>query len=168
MKVVIVLILTTILNLSAVELKLNDIIFKNSKNEFYSSKDNGSNFKKLRFVENMFKNQIFRSTDDKIFLSIDKGSNWKEDNAPKLSIESNEKFDISIYPNPSSQFIYISSKKNLLDIEIFNILGSPVMKLASLDSKLERVNTESLNSGSYSIRIRTEEGVSFQKILISK
>lgn len=166
--IVIVLIMTSSFKLLAVELNFKDVIFKNSNNEYFSSKDDGNKFKKLRFVDNVFKNQKYISTVEKTFISNDKGLHWDEDYSNKVKLESNEFSNLKIYPNPTSKYFSISSDTYILDVEIFNIFGSSVKKISKLKSKLELINIEELNPGSYLIRIKTEDGVQFQKVLISK
>lgn len=72
--IVIVLIIISSFKISAVELNFKNVIFKNSNSEYFSSKDNGNKFQKLRFVDNIFKNQKFISTGEKTFISNDKVS----------------------------------------------------------------------------------------------
>lgn len=164
--IIILLILLTGLKASAIELNLNNVIFKNSNNEYFISKDNGNNFQKLRFVDNIFKNQKFISTDEKTFISDDKGAHWKEKNI--ISLESDESLNLNIYPNPTNQYFSISSETDILEIEVFNIYGSSMLKLTDLNSKLKTINIEALNSGTYTVRIKTEDGLKFHKVLISK
>lgn len=72
------------------------------------------------------------------------------------SVENNFKNRVSVYPNPASHMLYISSPEIVESIQLFNLGGQMVM-----DTKLVAgaVNIESLNAGIYFIRINTEDGV---------
>jgi len=68
--------------------------------------------------------------------------------------------NIKIYPNPANDIINISNVNNAT-IEIYNIYGQLV-----LSTKNTEVNVTSLSSGTYNVKIITENGTSIQKINI--
>ncbi|HEY0047270.1 MAG TPA: T9SS type A sorting domain-containing protein, partial [Flavobacterium sp.] len=78
-----------------------------------------------------------------------------------LGIDSFNTDTIVIYPNPATEQISISGVGEILQIEIFNILGSKVF-----DAKdTNKVDISSLDSGVYLISIQTESGSGFKKFI---
>lgn len=70
---------------------------------------------------------------------------------------------INIYPNPSSDFIYINSKdSDNYTISLFNILGELI-----IDKKinLQQLNLSNLPNGQYFLKIESESGIINEKIL---
>ena len=70
---------------------------------------------------------------------------------------------INIYPNPSSDFIYINSKDNDdYTISLFNILGELI-----IDKKinLQQLNLSNLPNGQYFLKIESESGIINERIL---
>jgi hypothetical protein len=62
----------------------------------------------------------------------------------------------NIYPNPASNIIYLNLPKSILnsDIEIINTLGTVVAKYPL---STEKINIEKLNSGTYFIKVQTQD-----------
>ena len=70
---------------------------------------------------------------------------------------------ISIYPNPSSDFIYINRKdSDNYTISLFNILGELI-----IDKKinLQQLNLSNLPNGQYFLKIESESGIINERIL---
>ena len=70
---------------------------------------------------------------------------------------------INIYPNPSSDFIYINMKDSYkYTISLFNILGELI-----IDKKinLQQLNLSNLPNGQYFLKIESESGIINEKIL---
>lgn len=63
---------------------------------------------------------------------------------------------IDVFPNPSSDWIYITSKVMMDKIEIFNTSGITLMKITPID-KQTKINLEKLPSGVYFIRLQSED-----------
>ncbi len=61
---------------------------------------------------------------------------------------------ISIYPNPSHDFIYVASEDKILGIEIFNLQGAKV-----LETKSTRINVETFSNGMYLLTVHTRNGL---------
>ena len=77
------------------------------------------------------------------------GTLW--DSTP-LSIEDyiNESSPLKIYPNPTSDFIYIASYLNIKEVEIFNIIGQK--KKIKIDNN--KINVLSLDNGTYILKVK--------------
>jgi hypothetical protein len=77
----------------------------------------------------------------------------------------NPQLPFSIYPNPASESIAISSKFGIEKIEIFNLLGKTV--LSASPSPTGRVGVGLLPNGLYIIKAYTEKGVFQQKLVVN-
>ena len=87
------------------------------------------------------------------------------DNVGNFPLSSNNitKEIINIYPNPSSDFIYINRKdSDNYTISLFNILGKII-----IDKKinLQQLNLSDLPNGQYFLKIESESGIINEKIL---
>ena len=87
------------------------------------------------------------------------------DNVGNFPLSSNtiNQETINIYPNPSSDFIYINSKdSDNYTISLFNILGELI-----IDNKinLQQLNLSNLPNGQYFLKIESESGIINEKIL---
>ena len=87
------------------------------------------------------------------------------DNVGNFPLSSNtiNQETINIYPNPSSDFIYINSKdSDNYTISLFNILGEII-----IDKKinLQQLNLSNLPNGQYFLKIESESGIINEKIL---
>lgn len=72
---------------------------------------------------------------------------------------------ISIYPNPVKGNMNIVSNENINHIWIMNNLGKIVIEKA-MDSKQTQIDVSSLNAGIYYVKIKTNETVISNKILV--
>ncbi len=70
--------------------------------------------------------------------------------------------DINIFPNPASDYIYVSGS-DIIKIDIINSLG---MHIFFSDEKI--INTSKLPDGIYLLKVQTEAGLIIKKILILK
>jgi len=65
------------------------------------------------------------------------------------SIDDQNQLNISFYPNPTNNTLFISGIESPLTISIYNALGKKVLSVNNTDS----INVEALPSGVYTIRI---------------
>jgi hypothetical protein len=63
--------------------------------------------------------------------------------------------DLSIFPNPVSDILYIDTRRNINTLAVFNLLGEKIMEFRGSRNHLD---VHALKSGIYFIRIRTENG----------
>lgn len=78
--------------------------------------------------------------------------------------------DFSIFPNPSNGIVNISSNVAALKIrtiEVFNSKGQ-LIELLSNKTSYERIDFSSFPTGTYFLRLRTNNGVLTEKLLIEK
>lgn len=74
---------------------------------------------------------------------------------PTASLEDIENLTISMYPNPTTDFITIDSSENG-SFTIVDMMGSVVAEGVVNNNK---VNVTALNSGTYFVNFTTENGV---------
>lgn len=70
--------------------------------------------------------------------------------------------NITLYPNPVKNRLFISSFSDIEKIEIYNLVG---ILLKRIESDFESIDMTYLNNGSYLIKVYTERGTS-SKIVI--
>lgn len=69
---------------------------------------------------------------------------------------------ISIYPNPASDYINISTTNNIQYVEMFDILGKKVIHSESIS----KISVSHLQSGIYIVKVFTDKGKITKKIVI--
>ena len=84
-----------------------------------------------------------------------------------ISIKENEKKSrITLFPNPTSNWLNIKSDENIVSIRIYDLLGRIVFN-KNCNSKLDKLNLQSINNGKYFIQIITQNNFNFfEKIII--
>jgi hypothetical protein len=68
---------------------------------------------------------------------------------------------VSVYPNPSSTIIQVSSNYQITEIKIIDLLGKEV-----LTSREKEIDINNLHDGVYFIEVKTNTGRSTQKIIV--
>ena len=71
---------------------------------------------------------------------------------------------VIIYPNPTKNKFKILSEEAILNIELFDLLGKKLEVLFDDDI----VSTTTLESGIYTVFIKTKKGISQKRIIIEK
>lgn len=84
-------------------------------------------------------------------------------NNPKI----NSKSTISIYPNPTSDYVYIQSNKEIKQITLFDIHGKKLMQLKPLSSD-RKISLKHLKEGIYYIVITDYKNQHIKKKIIKK
>ncbi len=91
------------------------------------------------------------------------GSNYGQPwHAPALGTATFEDFIVSVFPNPTTNFIQITGIKDAATVVIYNIMGAKVLSLSANDNQI--INFD-FATGIYSVRI-TENDKSITKKLI--
>jgi len=85
-------------------------------------------------------------------------------NFSSLGLDDNqlESTEVSIYPNPTSKFIYVSSSYIIDKVEIFDIPG----KLVLTTEKTDQIRVDQLPVGVYIFKAYAEEGSLTKKVII--
>ena len=80
---------------------------------------------------------------------------------PTASIEDQTKLDISIYPNPTNNTLFISGNETPIAVAIYNVLGKEVLSIKNTNN----INVAALPSGVYMIRISDGVGQTNRKFI---
>jgi hypothetical protein len=99
-------------------------------------------------VEFTFPQKLYEFTDARDFL---------------LSIDQNNLEYFKVYPNPTSNKLYLNSKKAIKKISLFNIVGE---KILSFNSDQKEINISNFSRGIYLLRIQFEDHKSVVKKII--
>jgi len=70
--------------------------------------------------------------------------------------------EISIYPNPASEYINIATNQNLNKFELFDLLGKQVLSA----KETKRIKITHLPAGLYVLKVHAEKGTLTKKIVI--
>lgn len=120
----------------------------------------------------LFINDIDPSSSDAGMMGIDARSEFNtittaglvdEFSGNVLSVQTNELLELSIYPNPASDKIYIVSNNTIDNIEVYDILGKRVITLKNVNE----MDVSKLNSGLYLLKIWTGKQVQTKKLVIN-
>lgn len=104
---------------------------------------------KVETLLSIFNESNWTFEDDPILIPFQEDSVW--DVAMNANIiENSEK--ISIFPNPTSDFIQINSKQNITNFIITNILGETIQEFETSQNS-SKINLESLPKGLYFISL---------------
>lgn len=71
------------------------------------------------------------------------------------------KKNISVYPNPTTDFINVNTDKNVFDVELYDNLG----RLLQQYKNTNRISVEHLSSGIYYLKIVVEKQAFYEKII---
>jgi surface protein len=80
---------------------------------------------------------------------------------PTASIEDQNLTNISIYPNPTNNTLFISGNETPIAVSIYNVLGKEVLSI----KKTNNINLQALPSGVYVIRISDGVGQTNRKFI---
>ncbi len=82
---------------------------------------------------------------------------------------SNNSLASTIYPNPASNQINITSTNAIIkEVEIFGLFNNSILKIMGNKSKMVATNISILQEGIYTCRITTDKGVENQKLIIKR
>ncbi len=81
-----------------------------------------------------------------------------------LGLEDLKQNEISIYPNPTSNIVYIEGNSTLEKVELFDILGRKVLEVSPIAEKME-LHMEDLTAGMYVVIISSEGKKTVKKIV---
>jgi hypothetical protein len=80
---------------------------------------------------------------------------------PTLGIDDQNFTNISIYPNPTSNTLFITGNETPIAVAIYNVLGKEVLSLKNTNN----INVQALPSGVYVIRISDGAGQANRKFI---
>jgi hypothetical protein len=80
---------------------------------------------------------------------------------PTASIEDQTLLNISIYPNPTDNTLFISGNETPITVAIYNVLGKEVLSIKNTNN----INVQAFPSGAYVIRISDGVGQTNRKFI---
>ena len=97
------------------------------------------------------------------WTNIDPASTFVNNEAEcALSIGDNAfELDVTIYPNPTDNYLFIEGNKNPISISIYNLLGAEVISKSNTD----KIDVSELSNGVYIIRISDGIGQTDRKFI---
>uniref|UniRef100_UPI004048ED3F T9SS type A sorting domain-containing protein n=1 Tax=Gelidibacter sp. TaxID=2018083 RepID=UPI004048ED3F len=120
--------------------------------------DNGS-FENL-IANTNYKLQVLRKSD---FLSYSTTSdNFNITVESTLGVQEITNNNIKLYPNPTSDYINISSQTPIIEIDMYDVLGKHVLST----SQTTQIDVSQLTSGLYFVKIQSDKGEIIKKIII--
>ena len=76
-------------------------------------------------------------------------------------VDDQNQLDISIYPNPTNNTLFISGNETPIAVAIYNVLGKEVLSIKNTNN----INVQALPSGVYVIRISDGVGQTIRKFI---
>ena len=129
---------------------------------------NGNNINLTSFYSTTNPNLTCIFVDDASYSNanwtdIDPASTFVNNEAEcALSIGDNAfELDVTIYPNPTDNYLFIEGNKNPISISIYNLLGAEVISKSNTD----KINVSELSNGVYVIRISDGIGQTDRKFI---
>jgi hypothetical protein len=133
------------------------ILIKNFQK--YESYNRGSTWQKVK--ANTFKHLILNKGSKK-FVSNDRGASWE-------LLTTYSDFDISIYPNPSTEFCFVEINgkinNNIIKVLLTDTRGCIVLSQESVNNRI-KLDTHSLTSGLYLVSIYSESFKCIKSIIV--
>lgn len=150
-----------VFNISPYE--INAISFNNTNDDCDIQSHNSFENDYFGFISEWFLYTINQESDG-LTLYLDtplmSGLTFKEF---PLSITDNNHFKVKIYPNPTSNTLYISSENTVIEtISIYSITGKKVFKSTNESNSID---VSSLSKGMYFIEISSANGKSVKKFI---
>ena len=91
------------------------------------------------------------------------GSGWKKGQEQELT---NSQAEISFYPNPASNLVYLTSESTIQNVTVYDLKGSIILFKTSVNgSSLGQINIGKLEKGSYILKIKTNKEVIQKKLI---
>jgi PKD repeat protein len=82
-----------------------------------------------------------------------------------VGINDQTKATIMVFPNPASDVVNVQASSNIVDVQIFNLVGQLVLN-QKVGSKNVSVNTSNLKSGVYDLKVVMNDGFINKKIIV--
>ena len=76
--------------------------------------------------------------------------------------------DVTLYPNPATSLVNISSSQELTSIIVTNYVGQVVYQSDLNNETAVQLNTSSFNNGVYVVRLESENGVVTKRVIIAQ
>lgn len=90
----------------------------------------------------------------------------KENQIPKSIADNLLESDIKIFPNPASNFVYLSVTKPIKSVKLYNLDGKLIYRLDSPSYINLEINVFDLNSGIYIVEVESKNNSIRSKIIV--
>lgn len=74
--------------------------------------------------------------------------------------------DLVIMPNPSQGDILINAEDNVQNVRVYDLMGQEVFRQSNLDQQLVKLNLGNLASGTYLVRVQSDDKFTTKKLVI--
>jgi hypothetical protein len=91
----------------------------------------------------------------------EQNGDYNYSNTVVLSDEKRIETNINVYPIPTKDWINIETKKDIIDLKIFDVKGVLVKEAKALNN----INISNLQPGVYLLKLNTSDGLSTHKII---
>lgn len=88
---------------------------------------------------------------------------YSQDNTTTDVSEIN-KISLKIFPNPATNFVFVQSPSNILEVKLIDLKGSRIKTFSNVNSKQSQLDIRDLNKGIYIARVKTVKGEVDRKI----
>ena len=85
-----------------------------------------------------------------------------------VGINDNELNAVSVYPNPASELINITSNSNIDNIIIRDLLGKEVMNLNNINHPVQIIDVSNLSNNIYLVEIQSNNNTVMKKITLTR
>jgi len=86
---------------------------------------------------------------------------------PEVSVGEVDELDLSIFPNPAREMLYIESGSDITGVRVVDILGQVVYS-SSVDSMSHELSVTGFDPGVYFIQVTTTRGVVTHRVQVSR
>jgi hypothetical protein len=69
--------------------------------------------------------------------------------------------NITVFPNPGEDYIYVKSEPKILSVLVLNLLGQEILEIKNS----ENINISGLTAGNYYLRIETKKGFAMKSFI---
>ncbi len=84
-----------------------------------------------------------------------------------LSVPEITNGSVTVFPNPANEVVNVKSDYNINTIEVVNFIGQTIYRSEEGQTKLAKINTASLMSGIYIVKVTTTKGSTMTKITVT-
>ncbi|WP_033959912.1 DUF7619 domain-containing protein [Psychroserpens jangbogonensis] len=146
-----------------------EFIFENINLPFDDANNDGYIVFKIKTLDTLALNDTFEN-DAEIYFDFNFPivTNNEQTTIATLSTEDFQLSNNSIllYPNPTTNHLILESKQAINHISIYDISGRLINEIAVIGSKTNvNISTEDLSSGTYFVKIKTNQGKIVQKVI---
>ena len=105
------------------------------------------------------------STDYDVSTTHGGADHWTVELSSTLDIINNTAWDGKLYPNPASSFLTIRSPRPMDEITLEDLSGRLIQRYFPAQKTTFRIPAQTLNSGTYILRIRSGQEIFTQKFI---